>query len=237
MATYRVPVLDEFSWQPPVIDKDLTAPPGGESKGDRYIVGAEATGDWSGLDTHIVTYNGSGWIDSTPAEGWYVYIEDENISYLYDGAAWGVAFAAGGDITSIDTRVGNVESSVGSINTRCDANESDISTNSAAISTNAVAIASNALIGDSNASSIVSIDTRATNIESSVGSIDTNLTGTDSSVASIDTHVDSCDSSIVSIDTRATNIESSVGSINTVVGGKQDVGVYVSEYGAIEFTI
>uniref|UniRef100_A0A6M3J552 DUF2793 domain-containing protein n=1 Tax=viral metagenome TaxID=1070528 RepID=A0A6M3J552_9ZZZZ len=166
MATYRVPVLDEFSWQPPVLDKDLTAPPGGESKGDRYIVAADATGAWSGLDGHIVTYTGAAWLDATPAEGWYVYVADENVLYHYTGAAWDADDISGieTDITSIDTRISNVESSVGSI----------------------------------------------------------------------DTHVDSCDSSIVSIDTRATNIESSVGSINTA---KQDKGVYVSEYGAIEFTI
>ncbi len=222
MATYRVPVLQDFSWQPPVEDKDLTAPPGGESKGDRYIVGAEATGDWSGLDNHIVTYNGSGWIDDTPAEGWYVYVKDENVLYHYTGAAWDAddISALEADVTSIDTRVSNVESSVGSIDTHVDSCDS----------------------------SIVSIDTRATNIESSVGSIDT--------------HVDSCDSSIVSIDTRATNIESSTGSINTrcdanesdistnslaisnanssiasINTAKQDKGTYVSEYGAIEFTI
>ena len=31
-----------------IIDRDLTAPPGGESDGDTYIVGGSATGDWSG---------------------------------------------------------------------------------------------------------------------------------------------------------------------------------------------
>jgi len=194
VATYRVPVLDEFSWQSPVLDKDLTAPPGGESKGDRYIVASVASGDWEGLEDHILTYDGAAWLDATPTEGWYVYIDDENAFYKYTGAAWEIEdiSALESDITSIDTRVSNVESSVGSIDTHVDSCDS----------------------------SIVSINTRASNIESSVGSIDI--------------RVDSCDSSIVSIDTRASNIESSVGSINTA---KQDKGTYVSEYGAIEFTI
>ena len=84
MTDYRVPVLEQFSWQPPVMDKDLTAPPGGESKGDRYIVGASATGDWSGNDKDIATYTGSGWLFDTPVEGWICWVEDENKFYVFD---------------------------------------------------------------------------------------------------------------------------------------------------------
>jgi len=208
MATYRVPVLQDFSWQPPVEDKDLTAPPGGESKGDRYIVGAEATGDWSGLDNHIVTYNGSGWIDDTPAEGWYVYVKDENLLYNYTGAAWELNDLSDVEtsITSIDTRVSNVESSVGSIDTHVDSCDS----------------------------SIVSIDTRATNIESSTGSINTRC---DANESDISTNSAAISTNIADISTNSlaiSNANSSIASINTA---KQDKGTYVSEYGAIEFTI
>ncbi len=42
MTQRRVPHLDTFAFQQPVLDKDLTAPPGSPSKGDRYIVGAGA---------------------------------------------------------------------------------------------------------------------------------------------------------------------------------------------------
>jgi len=208
MATYRVPVLQDFSWQPPVEDKDLTAPPGGESKGDRYIVGAEATGDWSGLDNHIVTYNGSGWIDDTPAEGWYVYVKDENLLYNYTGATWELNDLSDVEtsITSIDTRVSNVESSVGSIDTHVDSCDS----------------------------SIVSIDTRATNIESSTGSINTRC---DANESDISTNSAAISTNIADISTNSlaiSNANSSIASINTA---KQDKGTYVSEYGAIEFTI
>jgi len=194
MATYRIPVLDEFSWQPPVLDKDLTAPPGGESKGDRYIVGSSATGDWEGLDDHIVTYDGAAWLDATPVEGWYVYVEDEDVLYKYTGAAWDKedVSALETSVTSIDTRVSNVESSVGSIDTHVDSCDS----------------------------SIVSIDTRTTNIESSVGSINTRC--------------DANESDISTNSVAISNANSSIASINTA---KQDKGTYVSEYGAIEFTI
>lgn len=83
MTDYRAPVLTQFEWQEPVLDKDLTAPPGGESKGDRYIVGASATGAWSGEDGNIATYNGSGWDFTDKKEGMKAYVKDEDVVYEY----------------------------------------------------------------------------------------------------------------------------------------------------------
>jgi len=88
MTQYRVPVLEQFSWQPPVADKDLTAPPGGESKGDRYIVGGSATGDWSTHDNDIATYDGASWLYDTPSEGWSCWVSDEDVFYNFDGSNW-----------------------------------------------------------------------------------------------------------------------------------------------------
>lgn len=94
MANYNLPVIDKFSWQPPVKDKDRTAPPGSESKGDRYIVKAAAAGDWAGEATHIAMAkqancsDPSHWIFATPAEGWMTWVEDENQFYYFDGTDW-----------------------------------------------------------------------------------------------------------------------------------------------------
>lgn len=41
-----------------VLDRDLTAPPGGESEGDAYIVNATATGTWAGHEDDIAYYFG-----------------------------------------------------------------------------------------------------------------------------------------------------------------------------------
>lgn len=90
MTDYRSPVLEYFEFQPSVKDKDLTAPPGGESKGDRYIVGASATGDWATHDKAIATYTGSGWLFDTPKEGHITWVDDENEFYVYDGTNWGM---------------------------------------------------------------------------------------------------------------------------------------------------
>lgn len=73
-----------LDWQDSVKDQDLTAPPGGPSAGDRYIVGASASGAWSGHDYKIAEYNGSSWDITSVSDGMSVFIEDENLLYMYD---------------------------------------------------------------------------------------------------------------------------------------------------------
>jgi len=70
-----------------VKDRDLTAPPGGESDGDRYLVGGSATGAWSGHDGEIAAYY-SGWVFFTVLEGWRMWVDDENVLLVYDGSSW-----------------------------------------------------------------------------------------------------------------------------------------------------
>ena len=95
----RVPLLESFSFQPPIIDKDLTAPPGGEAEGDRYIVGGSATGDWAGHDDDIAEYDGVAWMFMTPEEGWFVHINDEDKFYKFTGSVWEeLTGGSGGDM-------------------------------------------------------------------------------------------------------------------------------------------
>ena len=49
MANYRVEIREQSFWQPPVEDKDLTAPPVSPSEGDRYIIASGAF-SWDLLD-------------------------------------------------------------------------------------------------------------------------------------------------------------------------------------------
>jgi len=70
-----------------VKDRDLTAPPGGESNGDRYIVGALATGAWSSQDGKIAVYY-DGWYFVTVAEGFELWVDDEDVKVTYDGSNW-----------------------------------------------------------------------------------------------------------------------------------------------------
>ncbi len=72
-----------------IIDKDLTAPPVSPSAGDRYIVGASATGAWAGKDDSIAYYFNGGWRFITPGEGLFQWVIDENLLYVYQSGTWG----------------------------------------------------------------------------------------------------------------------------------------------------
>lgn len=108
MTVYRLPDRDKFAWQDPVLDKDLTAPPGGESEGDRYIVAATATGAWIGHENKIAEYNGSGWDFYTPTDGWRIDVVDEDALYRYSGSAWEEVF----DPTAIHDNIANEISAI-----------------------------------------------------------------------------------------------------------------------------
>jgi hypothetical protein len=80
--------LQGLDWQKSVIDKDLTAPPGSPSTGDRYIVASPATGAWAGHEDDIAEWNGASWDFTTPNEGYTCRVEDENKNYQYSGSSW-----------------------------------------------------------------------------------------------------------------------------------------------------
>lgn len=91
------------AWQLPVIDRDLTAPPGSESDGDRYIVGASATGDWSGQDGKIAHFNtGNDWTFISPFEGMITWLEDEGKAIVYTSSEWTDFVTGGGDTSAIE---------------------------------------------------------------------------------------------------------------------------------------
>lgn len=76
----------------------LATPPGSPTLGDRYIVGASATGAWAGKDGKIVVYqkdetNTSAWAFFTPQEGWGAKVLDVTttiapVEYVYRGGNW-----------------------------------------------------------------------------------------------------------------------------------------------------
>ena len=70
-----------------VLDKDLLTPPGSPATGARYLIGQPtdtATGAWAGKAGYIAEWDGSAWFfEAVPDEGTYVYVEDENTSYIF----------------------------------------------------------------------------------------------------------------------------------------------------------
>ncbi|MFH0805952.1 MAG: DUF2793 domain-containing protein [Patescibacteria group bacterium] len=85
---YRVPVLEQYVFQPPVLDKDLSTPPVSPVKGDRYIVGDSATDDWLGKEKNIAWYDGSAWKFDAPIKGMLTCANDETVYYMYNGSVW-----------------------------------------------------------------------------------------------------------------------------------------------------
>ena len=83
-------ILDAFS-QLSVKDRDLTAPPGSPVEGDRYLVKATATGDWTGKEAKIAIYHNLAWIFFTVQEGWRFWVDDENVFLIWDGSAYKTA--------------------------------------------------------------------------------------------------------------------------------------------------
>lgn len=76
-----------------VKDRDLTAPPGGLTAGDRYIVAASPTGAWVGQAQNIAVWTGSTWAFITPKLGWISYIEDEQKISVFRSGAWSAGIA------------------------------------------------------------------------------------------------------------------------------------------------
>jgi hypothetical protein len=87
---YRVPVLEHFAWQSPVITRGLSSPPISPApvKNDRYIVKATGSGDWTGCTNQITYYDGSAWKFTAPTEGFICWVNDEDYYYSYNGSAW-----------------------------------------------------------------------------------------------------------------------------------------------------
>ena len=71
-----------------VLDRDLSAPPVSPGDGDRYLVATGASGVWSGHSGHIAARQDGAWRFCTPQEGWRLWIADEDILLVFDGASW-----------------------------------------------------------------------------------------------------------------------------------------------------
>jgi len=82
---YTDSLVQGLDWQDSVLDKDLATPPGEPGDGDRYIVAAAGTDAWNGHDEEIAEWLTDTWIFTTPNKGTAVWVEDENVNYVYNG--------------------------------------------------------------------------------------------------------------------------------------------------------
>ena len=72
-----------------------TEPPADPAEGDRHIVGAGATGDWTGKDGGIAHFADGGWRFVTPRSGWLCYVEDTGMLLVNAAGGWEPAVETG----------------------------------------------------------------------------------------------------------------------------------------------
>lgn len=87
MTKRRVPALESFSWQQPVIGI-IDEVPEGLSEGDRYIIGGSPTGPFTGQGTKIAYFYSNTWYFDAPSAGWKCYILSIDKEYYFNGNAW-----------------------------------------------------------------------------------------------------------------------------------------------------
>ncbi len=86
-----------------VLDRDLATPPGAPADGDRYLVATSGTGAWSGKDGKIAAWQDGAWAFYTPREGWFIWIADENVFLIFNGASWTGAATQNASLLGINT--------------------------------------------------------------------------------------------------------------------------------------
>lgn len=92
--------VGRFAYHLSVKDRDLATPPGSPAQGDSYIVAAAPTGAWVGKPGQIALWNGTAWVFGVPREGWRTWIDDEDLTAVFNGASW-VVQAGAGTVTSV----------------------------------------------------------------------------------------------------------------------------------------
>src|SRR6056297_1338805 len=71
-----------------VRDADRTAPPASPAEGDRHVVAAGATGDWSGWDGDVAFRADGAWLRLQPRAGWVAWNEATAGLLVHDGSGW-----------------------------------------------------------------------------------------------------------------------------------------------------
>lgn len=87
-------MLDQLV-QPAVESRTTSTPPGSPAEGDTYIVGASATGVWSGNDGKFAAWLDGSWSFMAPTDGWLAYVTDTAELAVFVAGAW-TSFATNG---------------------------------------------------------------------------------------------------------------------------------------------
>lgn len=73
-------------------------PPLSPAIGDCYIVGASATGEWSGKSQSVAGFTSGGWRFVGPIEGMTVYVKSEALFATFADGAWEMGVVRGSSV-------------------------------------------------------------------------------------------------------------------------------------------
>ena len=92
-----------------VINSTTTSPPGSPNRGDSYIIGPAATGDWSGKDYQITTSIDGVWhYSGTPADATMAWDIAQAALLMYqDGTGWKVIGTQAFNVPALALTVSN----------------------------------------------------------------------------------------------------------------------------------
>ncbi len=86
-----------------VADRDLATPPLAPAEGARYFVALSPMAAWTGQAGKIAAWQDGAWAFYTPKAGWALWVEDESIFLIFDGAGWSAAMTDTQIITALNT--------------------------------------------------------------------------------------------------------------------------------------
>lgn len=91
-----------------VIEMFRNDPPADAVDGDRYLIGAAPTGDWTYDAERLAWFSNGGWAFVAPKPGWRVYNLAEDTLYVYSTEQVWTPLSGGGPVTEVQnaTRLG-----------------------------------------------------------------------------------------------------------------------------------
>ncbi|MAU40302.1 MAG: hypothetical protein CMF31_01650 [Kordiimonas sp.] len=103
--------LERLDWlvQTKIESAQLTVPPVSPEEGQCWVVATGGSGEWSGKETQIARWQGTGWVFHEPIEGQNVWASDRQIVGRFVSGSWQwggspIADAIGGSVVDVEAR-------------------------------------------------------------------------------------------------------------------------------------
>jgi hypothetical protein len=71
-----------------VLGAAATTPPSTPAEGDRYLLGASPTGDWSGHGGDLASFTDGAWWFATPETGWTAFDRSSDALLVLKSTGW-----------------------------------------------------------------------------------------------------------------------------------------------------